>query len=261
MSDHLRLTHQDGVAILTIERPDRRNALDGPLWTGIGAAAQKLAQNPPKALIVTGAGGHFSSGMDLKPDNPLLQRLLPAMAAQDEGVFTALITELKGAVDALTLLPCPVIAAIEGACAGGGLEVALACDLRVAGETAFFSLPEARVGMMPDVGGTVRLSRLIGRSRAAELILTNERIDARTAHHFGLINRVATPGQALAEALRLAIQTQSSAPTATKEILQLLRSPEPTFAAETAAGVRVLCSGEAVEGVSSFFEKRPPRWS
>lgn len=257
----LTLTHNDGVAILQIDRPDRRNALDGPLWTGLRTAAERLASAPPRVVILRGAHGHFSAGMDLKPDNPLLQRLLPAMAAKDEAVFLELITELKAAVDAFTTLPCPVIAAIEGACAGGGLEVALACDLRVAAEDAFFSMPEARVGMMPDVGGTVRLSRLIGRARAAELILTNERIDAATARAYGLVNRLVAPGQALAGAQALAQQLKSSAPTATLEILRLLRSPEPTFAAETAAGVRVLCSGEAVEGVTSFFEKRPPRWA
>ena len=260
-AEHLTLERRGTLAVLTIRREARRNALHGPLWTALGAAAQGLAADPPRALILTGAGGHFSAGMDLKPDNPLIERLLPAITERDQDVLRALIVELKGIVAAFTELPCPVIAAIEGACAGGGLELALAADLRVAAKDAFFSLPESRVGMMPDVGGTVRLARLVGRPRAAELILTNGKIDAATAHGWGLVNRLAEPGAALQIAEAMAKELSSASPAATREVLGLLRAPQLDLAAETEAGVRVLTAGDVVEGVTSFLEKRPPAWS
>ncbi len=260
-SEHLSVEHDGPVAVVTLRREARRNALHGPLWTALGEAARALAAAPPRAVILTGAGGHFSAGMDLKPDNPLFERLLPALTGPDPGALRALILELKAAVGAFAELPCPVVAAVEGACTGGGLELALAADLRVASREAFFALPETRVGMMPDVGGTVRLARLVGRARATELILGNGRLDAGTALAWGLVNRLSAPGEALTAAKALAAELSSAAPTATREVLALLRAPAPTFGDETEAGVRVLASGEAVEGVTAFLERRPPAWS
>jgi enoyl-CoA hydratase len=250
-----------GVVTLTLQRPERRNALNGPMWSAIGEEARKLHADPPRAVIVTGAEGHFCSGMDLKPDNPIVARLAPRAASDDLSGFRSLIVELKGELEALSTIPCPVVAAIEGACAGSGLELALACDLRVAAQDAFFSLPEARAGMMPDVGGTVRLSRVVGRSRAMELILTNGRVDAPTAHAWGLVNRLASKGGALDAARAFVTELMSSGPTATREILALLRRPGATFEEETEAGARVLASGEVHEGLAAFSGKRAPKWS
>ena len=257
--DLLRIERDHGIVTLTIQREERRNALHGPLWTALFDAAQALAKDPPRVVILQGAGGHFSSGMDLKIDNPLIGRLFPAI--QDPAALRALIVELKGVVDAIASIPCPVIASIDGACAGGALEVALACDLRVASPGAFFSMPEARVGMMPDVGGTIRLMRTIGRARALDLCLTASRLDARTAFTYGLVNRLAEEPIALAAAQKLAGEILTAAPSAVREILRLSRAPDPTFAEETEAGVRVLSTGEVIEGATSFMEKRPPSWS
>ncbi|MFO0722694.1 MAG: enoyl-CoA hydratase/isomerase family protein [Myxococcota bacterium] len=250
-----------GIVTLRLKREERRNALHGPLWTAIGETARALAPKKPRVVILTGSGGHFSAGMDLKPDNPLIARLFPALQGQDAEALRALIVELKGVVDAVASLPCPVIAAVDGACAGGGLELALAADLRVASRGAFFSMPEAQVGMMPDVGGTVRLMRLIGRARALELCLSGHRLDAEAALRLGLINRISETDQAVDAAQALAKGLLTAAPTATAEILRLIRDPAANFSLETEAGVRVLMSGEVIEGTSSFLERRPPRWS
>jgi enoyl-CoA hydratase len=261
MNEALSVETNAYVTTISIRRPERRNALHGPLWDGLRDMAERLSMSPPRAVIITGADGHFSSGMDLKPDNPLVMDLLPALQTKDADAFRALIVRLKAVVDAIAAIPCPVIAAIEGACTGGGLELALACDMRVAAHASFFALPEARIGMMPDVGGTVRLSRLVGRARAMELILTNERIDAATAHTWGLVNRLAPYGASLDAAHALARQLTSSSPAAMREVVRLLRAPSPTFEDETEAGVRVLLSGDAAEGVSAFLERRNPAWS
>jgi enoyl-CoA hydratase/carnithine racemase len=256
----LELVRDGDVVLLTLRREARRNALHGPLWTAIGEAARALAEAPPRVVILSGAGGHFSAGMDLKPDNPLITRLFPAIQAGDTDTFRALIHELKAVVNAVAAMPCPVIAAIDGACAGGGLELALACDLRVASAGSFFSMPEARVGMMPDVGGTMRLMRLVGRARALELCLSGAQLDASTALAWGLVNRVAPTGSGLDAARALAAELLTACPSATRELLAMTRAPAPTFEDETEAGVRVLASGEVMEGAMAFLERRAPRW-
>lgn len=248
------------IATLTLRRPERRNALHGPMWTELGEAARALHAEPPRVVIVRGDGGHFSAGMDLKPDNPLFMRLFPAIQEKDEAAFRAIIRELKAVVDALATMPCPVIAAVDGVCAGGGLEVALACDLRVAAPDARFSMPEARVGLMPDVGGTMRLMRLVGHARMLELTLSGGTIDAATAATWGLVNRVAAEGTADVAAQALAEQLLTASPTATRELLGMARAPRPSFDDETEAGVRVLASGEVFEGAMAFAERRAPRW-
>lgn len=258
--EHLEISRDGPVATLTLRREERRNALHGPLWTALGEAARALAADPPRVAIITGAGGHFSAGMDLKPDNPLITRLFPAIQTGDRDTFRALIHELKAVVNAVASLPCPVIAAVDGACLGGGLEVALACDMRVASAGAQFAMPEARVGMMPDVGGTMRLIRLVGRTRALELCTTGKPIDAATALSWGLVNRLGSEGSALDAARAMAADMLTASPTATKELLAMTRADAPTFEDETEAGVRVLASGEVMEGVMAFLERRAPRW-
>lgn len=250
----------DGVFTLRIQRTERRNALHGPLWDEIRATAEAIAGEAPRAVLLTGAGGHFSAGMDLKPDNPILNELMAGLQEDDEARLRALIEGLKASLEAVRNLPCPVVAAIEGACTGGGLELALACDIRVAAEDAFFSLPETQLGLMPDVGGTIRIKSLIGAARAAHFILSGERVDAETAAHWGLVQAV-TPKGGAEDAARAMIATlQRSAPRASHEVLRLLRNPAASLADETDAGVRVLQGKEVFEGVAAFLEKRAPKW-
>ncbi len=261
----LEVVREDGLAILTIRREEKRNALHGPLWRLLKETAVALANDPPRAVILTGAGGHFSSGMDLGLDNDLLETWLPALQAKDEATLTDIIVGLKAVPAALARIPCPVIAAIEGACAGGGLEIALACDLRVAGAEAFFSLPETSLGMIPDVGGTVRAARLLGRARASELVLTGRRISTAEAEAWGIVSRVVEKGGALACARQLADAISKNGPEATRAVLDVLRraqglSDEEAFVLETTAGVRALLSGECIEGIRAFLEKRPAAW-
>lgn len=261
----IRCTRQEGVAIVTLDRPAKRNALHAPMWDALHDLGTRLAEDTPQAVVITGAEGHFSAGMDLSMGNPLFVELAQALQQGDDAALRGLVLRLKAAVDAFATLPCPVVAAVEGACAGGGLEVALTADLIVAGEEAFFSLPELQVGLAPDVGGTVRLARRVGRSRATEMILTGRRLTAAEALAWGLANRTVPQGQALPAALELAARIRRSAPAATAAVLPLLRSlagmsDGEAFAAETDAGVHTLLAGEALEGAAAFLEKRAPRW-
>jgi len=260
----LKMSHEDGLAVVEICREERRNALNGPLWDALADAARSLRENPPRAVIVTGRGGHFCAGMDLSFGNPLIERLAPAVMNKDMDALRELIRGLKEILFAFGEIPCPVIAAVEGACAGGGLELALACDLRVASRDAFFSLPETHVGMLPDLGGTVRVTHLLGQARATEFILSGRRMKAEEAYALGLVNRLTDPGNALGATRELIAELSKSGPEATREVLTVLRSTGRDPAAydrETEAGARALATAECLEGVQAFMEKRPPRWA
>jgi len=257
-------THWEGeVAILSMERPERRNALSLELWYALRDAA--LACTQARAVIITGAGGHFCSGMDLSPDNPAVQKILPAILENQEGAALQLIRDLKECVQAIADLPCPSFAAIEGACIGGGYEIALACDVRVAAQNASIGLTEVRVGMIPDLGGCARLTRLVGPGRAADLITTARKISGEEAFRLGMVERVAAPGQSLEEARKAAQSVVANAPGAVKLALHVIRTAselglEEALSVETRAGAMALASGEPQEGVQAFFEKRAPVW-
>ncbi|MFT7518839.1 MAG: enoyl-CoA hydratase/carnithine racemase [Kiritimatiellia bacterium] len=265
MNDQLHVEHNGDITVLTIDRPERRNALHQALWHGLRDSVRALSEAPPRVLVVTGSGGHFCSGMDLRMDNPLLARIVAPLGEGDEDALRSIIEELKACLQPLVDLPCPVIAAIEGSCFGAGLELALCADLRVAATSAKLSLPETRFGMVPDVGGSTRLSRLVGVARAAELILTAGQIDAAAAERWGLVNRLAPDGQALKVALDMAENIVACAPTATREALGVLRQinavdDAASFGNETAAGARALLSGEIMEGAMAFAQRREPQW-
>lgn len=251
------------IATITIRRSERRNALALPQWEGLRDAARGCTN--ARAVLITGEGGHFCAGMDLSPHNPLINRIAPLIQGGDYDGALDLIAFLKDCLQAIVDLPCPTFAAIEGACVGGGYEVALACDVRIAAEDASVGLPEARIGMIPDLGGCVRLTRLVGPGRAADLIATGRRVSGAEAFRLGLVERVVAPGQALAEAQQAARDVLVGGPQATQLALNVVRSVpgmglQEALSLESRAGAMALISGEPQEGVTAFFEKRAPDW-
>lgn len=255
----------DEIAVVTLDRPARRNALSWPMWVELAETVAEAARAEPRALVVTGAGGHFSSGMDLKPDNPLMARVMPALIDGDSDAARSTIEELKDFLGRLREFPAPTIAAIEGVAVGGGFEVALSCDIRVAARNARVGLPEVRVGLIPDLGGTALVTRLVGPGRAAAIVCAGREYSGEEALALGLVDEVANPTEAMARALALARDVARGAPGAVAEALGVVRRTaglpiEEALAIETAAGVRALLSGEAIEGIRSFAEKRPPAW-
>jgi enoyl-CoA hydratase/carnithine racemase len=257
---------RDGdVVEVTIDRPTHRNALDKDLWEALRREGLALHDGVPRVVILTGAGEHFCAGMDLSPSNALFEEIGPLVKNRDAYRLSEVIKRLKASFGVWARLPAPVICAIEGACVGGGLELALAGDIRIVGDEAFFSLPETRFGMVPDVGGTVRLSGLVGRARATQLILTGDTIDAETAEQWGLVNEIVPAGTAIVRARELAKQILEGSPAATLQALLALRQTaelhdDERFEIETQAGARALVSGEVLEGLASFAEKRKPKW-
>ncbi len=259
------LTRDGGVATITLDRPQRRNAISAGLWDALRDRVIEAADDPPRALIITGTDGHFSAGLDIKPDNPLLGRVLPIVQRKDADGARALVRELKSVNDLVAGFPAPTIAAIEGACVGIGLELALACDLRVASREARMALPEVRLGLAPDLGGTVRLERLVGPGKASLLALAGHHWTGEQAFGFGLVEQLCEAGGALEAARALALEIRAGAPTATTSVLQVIRSSadldlEDALTLETEAGANALLSGEPLEGLMARQARRSPRW-
>ncbi|MBI3122443.1 MAG: enoyl-CoA hydratase/isomerase family protein [candidate division NC10 bacterium] len=249
-------TAEGGVATLVVDRPPL-NALSYQAKEEIAACLEEVAADSAvRCLIVFGTGGRaFSVGSDIKEFPEVTARRLGRQRAVHEHAVN----------NRLDLFPVPTIAAIEGHCLGGGLELALACDLRVAGETSRLGLPEVTLGVFPAGGGTERLPRLIGEAHARELIYTGEPVDAREAWRIGLVNRVAPAGPALRVAQELG-RTIASRPALTLRTVKAVMdrgSAMDLLAAEQIAieAIGDLFQSEAVqEGVAAFLEKRPPRF-
>jgi len=201
----------DKVATITLNRPEVRNAVNGELLDGLAEAAQSiLSQTEIRVAILTGAGDRaFSAGLDLK-------------SASAAGADTVLKGTTRSEVEnlqaggriylALENLPVPVIAAVNGYCLGMAMEMVLACDIRLASETAIFSIPEVQLGTIPDFGGTQRLTKLIGAGKAKELIFTGRRIDAAEALRIGLVQHVYPLDKLMEEARKLAQEIAAIAP-------------------------------------------------
>lgn len=266
MSDLISLNIDDGIAILRLNRPEKRNALNEAMWQGLKDKTEEARASDPRALIITGDGGHFCAGMDLGPDNPLFERVGPAIAAQDKDAALEVIRWLKGCLDVVASFPAPTIAAIEGACVGGGAELALHCDIRIAARDARVGLPEVRVGMIPDLGGTVRLTRLVGTGRAARLILSGEVIDGEAAYRLGIVDKLSDQGKTVTNALAMVHEIAKGGPVACANALEVIRttpdlSLSEAIAMETEHGARALTSGEPMVGVQAFLTKQDPEWS
>ncbi len=247
----------EGVGWIVLNRPERMNALTRAALGELAAAlGEMLGASDVGAVVLTGAGDRaFTSGVDIGEFLGLDARA--GMAYADEG------RELAGAIEAA---PKPVLAALNGLTLGGGVELALACHLRVASDTARLGLPEVKLGLIPGWGGTQRLPRLVGRGRALEIILTGRTIDAAEALSLGLVNRV-VPAAALEAACgELAREILGNAPRALENGLRaVLRGLDRPLAdgltLERECFGKVASTQDLREGARAFLEKRKPKWS
>ncbi len=243
---------RDGVLTITINRPRKRNAVNREVAEGISAALDRLdSEQALRVGVLTGAGGTFSSGLDL------------GAFARGESARSA-TRGFAGIVECPPLKP--LIGAAEGWAVGGGLEILLCCDLLVAARTARFGLPEVTRGLVARGGGAIRLVQRLPRARALEMLLTGEPMTADEAHHFGLVNRVVHEGQALQHATELAGLIAANAPLAVEAskrvTLESAQWPaDEAFARQGAIVQPVFDSADAREGALAFAERRQPRWS
>jgi enoyl-CoA hydratase/carnithine racemase len=258
------LERKGPVAVVTINRPERKNAFNEAMFNRLGAVAQELKAKPPRAVVITGAGeSSFCAGFDVNPDNPMVDKIIKAMSTGEIHPSKQLIQTIRKMVDEFISVPVPLIAALNGSTYGGGAELAVRCDLRVMDPGAVICFSEVRLGLMPDWGGGPTLARLIGPSRAADLILTARQVGAPEALSLGLVNRISNKNSALAEAVSLAESIAENGPRAIKNGLALLREnqniPYNTMLnREEDLAAALISSGECVHGVGAFLEKKKP---
>ena len=246
---------EEGVALVTLNHPPV-NVLTPELLTELDGAFDSLAKDEAvKAVVLTGAGRYFVAGADI--------RVLASIPSSTEG--EALARHGQMILDRIEAFEKPVIAAINGACLGGGLELALCCHIRYAAEGARLGLPETNLGIMPGFGGTQRLPRLIGRPRAMELILTGEPISAQEAMSLGLVSRVVSADDLLRQAQGLARKIAVKSRVAIRASLRAIREGMTLDLSDglvlEARLFGELCdTDDRKEGVSAFLEKRQPRF-
>ena len=257
MSQDIVVERSGPACLIRLNRPGKRNAISTAMMDAIAAAAQEADRDPEvRSVILTGDSECFSAGADL---NEALAVGTEAEGRRYFGHWHRLLT-------ALAATGKPVVAAVEGFCLTGGLELALACDLRIAGEGARFGITSSRIGTVPGAGGTQLLPRAVGISRALELLFSAEPIDTDEAFRIGLLNRRTAKGGALAEAERIAAVHAERAPLSLRLVKRAVREGieldlDAGLELETDIVCEIYGSEDKREGISAFLEKRTPRFT
>ncbi len=250
----LMLSREGAVATVTLNRPSTRNALDHDLVLSLGSLLPTITgDRSVRAVVLTGAGGAFCSGADLRTGR-----------IGSEGMDRR-IGEFHDIIRAIARAPQPFVAAVDGAAVGFGADLALACDLRVFSERGYLQEIFVKIGLMPDGGGTYTLPRLIGAGRALELMLLGEKVEAARALELGIANRVVPSAQLAHEAAALATRLAKGPPLAMERIRRAVRASadgtlDEALDRELRGQVELLASADLVEGVMAWAQKREPEF-
>ena len=249
---NIKIEINDGIAVLTLNRPEVRNALDYVTWDEIRAGMRELRFNDDAhVIILTGAGGKaFASGADIK-------------ALNARTVSEQMNSEVNDILYEITMHKKPVIAAVDGYALGGGCELAMACDIRIATKKSKFGQPEVNLGIIPGGGGTQRLQRLVGIGKAKELIFTGDIISAEEAERIGLIEKVVEDGTVMDAAMEMAKKIRAKGPVAitlAKKAIQVGADTDlySGLCFERYAQALAYSTDDKAEGTQAFLEKRPP---
>jgi len=246
---------EENIAVITLNRPESLNALNKEILEELDAALEEIRNDEKiRAVVITGTGRAFSVGADLREAGPADEPVVRERIAFGQKVF-----------DKIENFEKPVVAAINGFALGGGLELSLACDMRIASETAKLGSPEVNVGLVPSWGGTVRLPKLIGRGRAMELLLMGNQVEAKDAEKIGLVNKVVPPDELESTAMWTAGTLATKAPIAVKLTKKIATKASEIGMEEgnkmmVDAGVICINSEDIIEGVTALFEKRTPKF-
>lgn len=272
-SEVLSIERDGAIATLWLNRPEARNAMGPALWSDLPVAVAELgADDEVRAVVVAARGPHFSVGLDLKTMGGLLAGGGPPGGGQISAAARAHaaridILRLQAAINAVAECPKPVIAAVHGFCIGGGVDLIAACDIRLASADAVFSVREAKVAIVADLGSLQRLPRIIGAGHVAELAFTGKDIDAARAFQIGLVNEVHLGAEAvLGAAQALAKEIAANSPLAVQGTKAVLAANDGRTVAEGLDYVAtwnagMLASDDLTEAMVAFLEKRPPTFT
>lgn len=253
--EYVRVERDGEVMVLTIDRQDKMNALNAQVQEEITEAFASISPGEVRAIVVTGAGEKsFIAGADIGG--------MKEMSILEVREFGRIGTRMMEAIESA---PVPVIAAVNGFALGGGAEISLACDIRIAAENARFGFPEVTIGIMPGAGGTQRLPRVVGGGIARELVFTGRMVGAKEAKEIGLVNRVVGEGEALEAAKEMARQIAKNAPIAVRNAKTAMNIAGNT---DLASGIEhegdlfalLFASDDAKEGMTAFCERREPQF-
>ena len=255
MHDDLRFEQSDGVAVLTLNRPEARNAFSGPMGDALGRAYRRCDEDDAiRAVVLTGAGDAFCVGADMAAGED-------TFASQDTEEFSAAAFDPPAFA-----IRKPVIAAVNGHAIGLGFTMALQCDLRILAREAKYGVVQVRRGVMPDAYAHYTLPRIVGLSRAAELLITGRKVDGDEAERLGLATRVVPAAEVLDTALEIARDiARNTAPLSVAVTKKLLwessgLDPGAVERKETALHHHLMGRADAIEGVMAYLERRPPEW-
>jgi len=256
----IQLEMRGAVCLLTLNRPDRLNSLNVQVAHDFKAAVSEALERGARAIVITGAGRAFSAGGDLREMQEIAQK-----DGRVEAFFDEPLRLLNDAILLIRQTPVPFIAAVNGVASGGGCNLALACDLVIAAESARFNQAFIKIGLTPDCGGTFMLPRLVGWKRATELLFTGELISATAAVKMGMINSVAPDEELMNMAMSMAEKLAQAPTAAIGEIKMLLEASAANdlrtqLNLERETQIQSGKTKDFVEGVSAFLEKRPPRF-
>jgi 2-(1,2-epoxy-1,2-dihydrophenyl)acetyl-CoA isomerase len=256
----VQLEMHGAVCLLTLNRPERLNALNVQVANDIKAAVHEALERGARAIMVTGAGRAFSAGGDLREMQEIAKK-----DGRVEAFFEEPLRELNQVIVLIREAPVPFIAAVNGVASGGGCNLALACDLVVAAESARFNQAFIKIGLTPDLGGTFMLPRLVGWKRATEMLFTGDLISARAAAEMGMINSVIPDGELMSTVMAMAERLAQAPTAAIAQIKMLLEASAANdlrshLDLERQTQIKSGKTKDFVEGVNAFLEKRPPRF-
>ena len=255
------------IVFIEINRPEKKNALNSECWQLFDEYFETLKSNGKiRALVISGrAENVFSAGFDVAPTNKFIGDMFQALENRDKTKIVDGFGYIQGVLSKLAHLPFPTVAAINGLCYGGAVELACACDLRVVKAGAVMCLQETLLGLIPDLGGTVRLAKLIGPARAKDLIFTARQVLPEEAKELGLVNHVFPKKDFQAHVIDYVKSITANGPMAlrvVKEIIDatLTMNEVEALAFEREKAAENILSRQCIEGISAFLEKRPPQW-
>lgn len=263
MADLVTYERDGYIGRIRLNRPEKRNALNSAMWRAIGETVSRAAaDDEARVVILSGEGKSFCAGLDLDPTGEMAQKVMTQPSASQKEEFFKLVVQAQNVHTDLENLPQPTIGLIQGHCLGGGLELALSCDIRLCTEDVQFSLPEANLGLITDVGGLQRLPRIVGPVKAREIAFLGRRFDGREALAMGLVNRAVADEAALdALGLEWAAEIAGKPPLAVKGAKAVFlfddrQGLERSLMYNAARSAMIIPSEDLGEAISAFFQKR-----